>query len=512
MDLLKQLIESLDEAGRRDFKFFLNRFRKKEERKDMELFNLYVKGKADQRGKAKGFLYPDSGQLTAYHATRKRLTRQLVEFITAKGRSEDVTSERQAENLLYISNYFFGRNMDQAAWAFLKQAEQLALKGDNYKLLATLYSLQIEKSQSEFATDLKQIIKEKERFLRLALEEDNANTAYYLIRHELNNALQEKRQIDINKITRRIVKEFGLTKVVMERPKLMYNIIAITRSTILATKEYHTFEPYVIEKFQQMESKGSFNKYNHFYKVNLLYMIAHVLYRNKKFKEALSYLDILYKNLLEYNKNMLPVFYPKYTLLLAAVYNYSGKNKEAIAVLEKIVNDKKVKLDKVSLFSIYLNLSTYYFQKEEYQKSIRLFHNLQHSDKWLSKIMGLEWVLKKNIIECINQFELGNNDVVDLRIRSMEKNFKELFKLPLYKRVHTFLQVVKQLNKNPESGGSREFSELVNSSFEFISPEVEDIQAMTFYMWIEAKILKRKYYDVLIDSMNFRNRQIVNGV
>jgi hypothetical protein len=104
------------------------------------------------------------------------------------------------------------------------------------------------------------------------------------------------------------------------------------------------------------------------------------------------------------------------------------------------------------------------------------------------------------------RYELGNSDIVESRIRAMERNFKQLFKLPTYKRVHTFLKVVQALNKNPQIGVTQEFSQLVNSSFEFISAEVEDIQAMTFYMWIEAKIQKRKYYDVLVDSMNFRNK------
>jgi len=32
-----------------------------------------------------------------------------------------------------------------------------------------------------------------------------------------------------------------------------------------------------------------------------------------------------------------------------------------------------------------------------------------------------------------------------------------------------------------------------------VPEEKEDLQAMTFYAWLKAKYLKRKYYDVLLE-------------
>jgi tetratricopeptide (TPR) repeat protein len=368
----------------------------------------------------------------------------LTEFISSKGKSDDVTSERHIENLLFISRYMFDRKRDQAAWSFLLQAEQLAEKGENYKLLNNIFSFQIENSFTEYAPDLNKIIAEKEKYQALAIEDDNANIAYHLIRHKLNKSLEENQEIDIKEIIKKVLKTYHLTDIVITRPKLMYNIISITRTAILASKEYLKLEPYIIDKYNQIDNRGSFSKYNHFYKISMQYMIAHVLYRNKKFTEALSYLKILYENLLDYNKSHYLFFYPRYALLFAAVLNYSGKNKEAIDLLEKMLKDKKIKMDRSTQLNTFLNLSIYYFQKEQYGKSIRLFQNVNHSDKWLEKVMGREWVLKKNIIECINQFELGNSDTVDSRIKSILKNYKDLFTRPIYTRVETFLKLVKR--------------------------------------------------------------------
>jgi len=151
------------------------------------------------------------------------------------------------------------------------------------------------------------------------------------------------------------------------------------------------------------------------------------------------------------------------------------------------------------MLNTYLNLSTYYFQREEYNKSIRVFQNVQHSDKWLMKIMGFEWVLKKSIIECINQFELGHSDLVEQRLNLIDKNFKEYFHRNLYKRVNTFLVLVRKLNNDPAIATTKEFYSLVEKSFEFIEAEKEDIQAISFYGWLKAKMQRRKYYEVLLE-------------
>ena len=499
MDILYEMIRTLSPEEKKEFRLFLQRYQKKKPDKMQELFQLFAVPTLSSRASVLKKLYPEDENLVAYHATRKRLIKQLSEYIFLQQKKEDSTSEGQTESLLSVAKYLFDRNAEQAGWDFLKQAEELAVKSETYLLLNSIYSFQVEKSMSEFAPGLNDILKKKQETLELALEEDRANTANQIIRHRLMEAMSSGEELNMEKIRQNVLKKYKLTDILPERPRLMYNIISMVRTAALATKDFYSFEPYIIEQFQSAIKKEAFNRYNHRYKVHLLYMITHVLYRNKKFKKSEEYLEQLYQSLLEYNKSQFLVFYPRFCLLKAAVYNYTGRNTKAIQLLNDFLNNKAFSSDKINTLNIYLNLSTYYFQQEQYHSSVTVFRNVQHSDAWLSKIMGREWVLKKNIIECINQFELGHSDLVESRLKSIQRNFQDLFSIPVYKRVQVFLALVKKLNENPPIATSKIFKEEVERSFIFVDAEREDIQAMTFYGWLKGKMENRKYYKVLLE-------------
>jgi hypothetical protein len=503
MDILKELIDGLEETERKEFKVFLNRFRKKSSRIDLKLFNLYCKTSNFKRTEAISKLYTEHDRIEAYHGTRKRLIKHLVEFIPHHVKSVSAESERSVENLLMVAEFLFEKHREDAAWTFLKQAEETARKSESYNLLNTIYSIQIERYQSDLAPELEELIHKKEKYQALAIEDDNANIAYQMIRHELEKSKQEGKEIDLDSISNRILSKYDLKEGVLERPKLIYNLIAIIRSSILLRKEFHKFEPYIEKKFKEINKKGYFNEFNHYYKVNMLYMLAHVKYRNKKFSESEEYLNQLYSNSLLYNKSHYYKIYSKYILLLAAVKTYSGKCKKAIVDLENLVNNKKITLDHSAYLNAYLNLVTYYFYMEEYQKAARCFLKISHSDARLAKIMGREWVLKKMIAEILVQYELGNSDLVDKKIKSINRNFKDLFQRSVYKRVGIYVALLKKLNDNPGIATTQQFRQMVDESFEYVRKEEEDIQATTAFCWIKSKVVNKKYYDVLVHSVNF---------
>ncbi len=497
MDLIQEMVQALSMEEKKDFRLFLQRYQKKKPDKTQELFQLFTEGIPKGRAAVLKKMYPEDENLVAYHATRKRLIRQLSEYIFLQQKRQDITSEGQTESLLFVSKYLFDRHSEAAAWDFLLQAEELAIKTETYLILNSIYSYQIEKSMSEFAPALNRILQKKEQTQELALEEDLANTAHQVIRHQLMEARSSGKEIKMEKVINEVLKKYKLSTILPERPRLMYNLISIYRSTALATKDFYSFEPYIISQFQAALKKNVFTQYNHRYKVHLLYMITHVLYRNKKFKEAESYLEKLNQSLLEYQNSQYLTFYPRYCLLKSAILNYTGRYKEAIELLKDFLTQKKFNADKINTLNVYLNLSTYYFQQQQYHSSVTVFRNVQHSDTWLSKIMGREWILKKDLIECINQFELGHSDLVASRIKSIRKNFKDLFEQSVYKRVQVFLLLVEKLNEQPQIASSKKFREEVANSFVFIEAEREDIQAMTFYGWLKGKMENRNYYDVL---------------
>ncbi len=499
MDLLQEIIHTFSPEEKKEFRNFLQRYQKKKPDKTRELFQLFSGNTSPERSVVLKQLYPEDENLVAYHATRKRLIRQLSEYIFLHHKKLDITSEGQAESLFSVARYLFDRTAEEAGWNFLRQAEELAAQSETYLLLNSIFSYQVEKSLSEFSPPLADILTKKQHALERALEEDRANTAHQVIRHQLMEAMSKGKQIKMDQLIQKVLKTYQLTNILTERPRMMYNLVAIFRSAALAGKDFYSFEPYIIREYTSAEKKKVFNRYNHRYKVHMLYMISHVLYRNKKFREAEQYAEQLLESLMDYQKSQYHLFYPRYCLLKSALLHYSGRPQEAIDLLKDFLKQKNFSTDKTSRLNVCLNLSTYYFQQEQYHSSITVFRTIQHSDRWLSKIMGREWVLKKDLIECINQFELGHNDLVESRIKYLLRNFRDLFELPLYQRVHVFLSLVAKLNRQPYLATSKEFREEVNNSFVFIETEKEDIQAMTFYAWLKGKMERRKYYEVLLE-------------
>lgn len=499
MDLLKELTGSLDQELCKKFYVFLQRHSGKPDRKDKLLFDFYLKHPTFTREDVLKELYAKDRNVEAYHATRKRLIRQLTEFLSAEiPFSEEEGEGRKSYQLFSIARYLFHKNKEEAGWYFLKEAAGLAQLYENFHLLNDIFSFQIQKSHSEYAPDLPEILLEKEKYQKLAIEDDNANSANHLIRYELKKSLAALTPIDLNTLTDQVLQRYKLGNAVLERPRIMFNMVSITRSAILASKDFYSFETYAKERYLELEKRKLFNQYNYTYKLSFIYYIAHVLYRNKKFSESANYLDQLREGMTAFGKRCYDMFYTKYNVLLAAVLNYSGQNNMAIETLEQMLKDKRVLLNKTDLMNVYLNLSIYYFQQEQYGKSVKLFQQVQQSEAWQQKVMGMEWLLKKRIIECINQFELGNTDIVEARLTSIERKFSEVFKRPVYHRVKVFLNLVRLLNENPAVAATKEFADKVEESFEFIDATREDIQAMTFYGWLKAKMVRKRYYEVLL--------------
>ena len=116
--------------------------------------------------------------------------------------------------------------------------------------------------------------------------------------------------------------------------------------------------------------------------------------------------------------------------------------------------------------------------------------------------MGVEWVLKKNMIEIMIQYELDNHEIALNKIRSFERNYSELFNHPLYARSNQFIQTVKTIILDPLILKDKVFIEQVKSTLVKTPSEQEDLQAMSYYAWLKAKMMNLEPYAVLLDIAN----------
>lgn len=499
MDDLKITLNTLSEDDRRELAVFIKRQKKQKHRKDLELYHLLLQTRSYTPAQLIGKLYPDKPNAVAYYALRKRLLRHLTDFILLKRTEEDVTAASSIMGMLSLARYLFDARVDKQAWAHLRKAESLAQANEQYDLLNAVYNLQIEKSDNEYADPLDEIIRKRNLNKQIADEDERANIANSIINQRLQAVRQQGSDLYFDKIIQEVLRTYNLSEAVSKRPSLLYKLMSITRSAILARKDFLSFEPYIISQYHEAEERYGFKKAHQYYKLSLLYMIAHVLYRNKKFDESMRYLALLHESMVGEGKSNYATFYPRYIFLMVANLVFQRRNPEAIALMEELLQSNKLVLSTKDLLTAQLGLSFNYFAQGAFGKANRLLMSIKRSDKWCEGKMGREWVLKKNLGELILQYELGNVDLVLNKVRSFERAFSDLWDEPAYVNVKLYLHLIKELVDHPELIQKPEFIYHVQHTLKFTTFERTDIQALSFYAWLRAKMLQRPYYDVLLE-------------
>ena len=494
MDDLKQIIHTFSVDERKEFVAFAQRQKKLKNRKDLDLFKVLMQKQDFKPNQIIEKLYPTDKNQVAYHAVRKRLMQQLISFILLKSNENQ---EFNTLGLISLAKFLFERKLEKLAWEFLEKAEKTALQNEQYDLLNAVYNLQIEQAESPHAPTLQTIIEKRNQNKILAEQDEKANIANALIRQRLQEVRLQGEELDFSLIIKKILKEYEISEIVAQRPSLLYKMMTIARSAVLVSKDFYHFAPYIVEQYQLVKQQFGFKKQHIQYELHLLYMIAHVLYRNKKFTQSITYLDRFYLLLTQNQTSALyQTFFPRYSLLLSANYALNHQTAEAIKTLENLLKDNKLFLNHEDNLNATLNLSIYYFQEENFKKAIQGFTSIQHSENWLIKKMGKEWTMKKSVIELIAQYELKNYDLVRTKLKNIEKGFAEMLAQPLYKNANVYLYFIKQLIDNPTVKPDKLLTK-IDELFAFDPIAEEDLQEIRFYSWLKAKLLKKKYQEVL---------------
>jgi len=496
MDDLQQIIHSLTKSEQKDFRHFIQRHRYKSSRVDLDLFNLFTHEKQYGKEEILLALYGQKVDRNNYHGTRKRLVKHLNDFIYLQQIDDDESLEAVISKNLILIRHLFSHNLEKLAWKNLRKTEKLALKAELNHQLQLIYELQIEHYDAVYVTQsLKDLVKKREAHADLAREDQNMKIIGSFVRQELDKVKIQAQELDLDRVLDLLLNTFEMQDSLFRRPKLRYNFVLIARGIILANKAFYSFEEYVIRNYNKIAASGYFeNRPSH--RVNMLYIVSHTLYRNKKFAEAISYLNEMVKYLKDVNKGVYNRLNPRYHLLRAACENFRGNLEQSIAVLEELTPGQFV--NREDEFNAKLNRSIYYFEQKDYKKANQILQNLGHTDNWFEKHMGVEWRIKKNMIDVIYQYELGRTELALDRVHSLERIHGNLFKTKKYKRVVVFLGLIKEVIKHPHQVQSISFLERVEHSFDWVDKEREDLQAMSYYAWLKSKMTDKDFYEVII--------------
>jgi hypothetical protein len=477
MDFLEQTIQQLSADEQSEFRQFLQK--RKQERKDLMLFDIIARNKDYEPRVMVNKL--QTTNLNAYHSLRKRLMKELFEFVVFKQLQSDATGASSVMGFISMTRFMLQKNLPDVARYFIRKAEVSAIQLRQYDLLENIYNLMIAHGD-QLHTPVEETIQKWQINSKKYQARQKLNIAYTLIRLQLASARKSGTTLDVEEIVTRVFREFEITIDDANTPEFMYKITSMARS------------------YSRLKKTGAFTRHDFEYEIGFQYMIAHALYRNKKFEEAEKLLDGLESD--DHSKSLRTTeLYPKTIALRASIATYSGRNALAISIIRDALKNDRLRISLAERLNMTLNLSVYYFQAEEFKKANKTLIDIGHSDRWLEDKMGVEWRFKKNMIEVIIQIELRHEDIALSKILSIEKHFALFFQQAAYARARIFLSFIKRLVNQPEIISSKSFAEEVINAQLAWPEEKEDLQAITFFAWLKAKMKKRNYYETLVEVM-----------
>ena len=493
---LKKVLNNFTNEKQEEFISYLKKKNKRNDNKNIQLVILLINDSLSSK-EICNIIYKKDNK-PALHALRKRLFQSIIDFTASSNLKEENSIDMQLIKFILSARTFLQKGQFQIGYKILEKAEITAKEHQLFTILNEVYHTKIQYSYAIPSLNIDEIIINfKENQQQLLLEEE-LNITYAIIRKTLQEVNHNHKIIDIKSMIESVLNEHQIKISSSLSFKSLYQLIQITNISSSQSFEYWNIESFLIETYQLIKNHKSKEKQLS-YHIEILYLISNTLFRNKKFTQSLEYLELMHFYMQEQKSKYFKEYNSKYNLLLALNYNYNGNQEKAINLLEFYIDKKSV--DIISQLDIYLSLIVFYSQNKDLKKAKNLFSKFYHTDKYYIEKAGIEWTIKKNIIEILVQIDLDNIDIVESRILSFKRAYFKHLKNIDQEKVITFLKLIEIYYKNPEIITTKGFEDKVEASFKWIGKEKEDIFMMSFFAWLKAKMTKQDLYLVTLDFM-----------
>ncbi|MFI1744200.1 hypothetical protein [Thalassobellus sediminis] len=497
MNDLNAIISTLSTDEALSFISYLEKKNKRTDTKNIQLFKYLLKN--EYTSKVICHKLYGNEKVNAYHALRKRLYQSIIDFIANVSLQEENSSNMQIIKYILASRKCLTHKQYKVAFKILDKAELLAIENHLFPYLNEIYHTKIQYAYANPSTSLENLISKFKENQKNHFLEDELNMVYAKVRKTLNSITYEGAVIDFQTILNNILKEHNISINDSMSFKSLYQLMSIFGLSAFATNDYLKTEPFLINTYKSIVNHKNKDK-SVYYHIQILYLIANTLFRNKNFKDSQQYLSLMHQEMLHLKKKYYSAFKLKYHLLLALNLNYSNKPDEAIKSLTPFINIKHE--DTETVLDIHLGLVMFYFQKGNYKQASAILSKFYHTDHWYIEKSGKEWVIKKNLMEILLNIELENLDLVESRLLSFKRTYGSYLKDIKQERVLTYLSFVESYYKNPTIITSVKFKETVENSFEWIEKQREDIFVMSFYAWLKSKMESKKLYITTLNLIN----------
>lgn len=493
MDLIKEITLTLSEIDKKEFESFLTRKRPGSNRKDLEIFrNLY------QDYNRVSTLKKSYAGNQNYHAIRKRLSKELTNFLILK-KSISERKENKREGIILMILYFIERKKYQVAWELIIKEEKKAEAYNNIDLNLKIQRLKLSIlpyfNQELFPDIKRKMIKLQNQQAKI----DEFQLYFIQIKNDLKQKIADGNVESPTEIIQDALKQYQNIKSEYNNPTIHLKVIEMIRAEYILNRKFKVFAE-VVQKYYKDFSNEAFDDMmdiNTFAQIE--YIMSYTFLNSRNFVKSLFHLDKL-ESLMKQSDTVRLNFMGKRMAISSFINVFDYKIAKAIEDTELFLANEINKITTQENLNLSLNLSGYYIIVGDYSKATKILNFMSESDKYYQKEMGREWLIRKEMILAIVQTSLGNTEYSLKIMRGIEVKHKDMLEAEQYGMVKHFIDTVKTYIKNPYEADQKVLSEFEKKIDLNKEKTFRDPRLIIFYAWMRSRYVKKDAYDILMEE------------
>ncbi|QOG04742.1 hypothetical protein [Flavobacterium sp. MDT1-60] len=496
MNALHEISNMMNKNDRKAFIHYLSKKNKRKDTGNIELFNSL---KTDDIKLNKKKL-SDKKSTDAYHALRKRLYDNMIDFMANRNFENDTSQENTILRLIVVSRLFFENKLEKTVFKCLAKAEVLAANIEHFSLLNEIYLTQIQFAHFDLSLPIEKIIQNFKTNKKQLEYEQQLNLGYAVLRRELAAINHESRIVDFELLIKNTIETYGISLKQGLTFKSLYQILFIANEYASINNNYALIEPFVVKSYRFISKKANLTDKHLYYHIYILYFIANFYFRNGQFTTSLNYLNSMFTEVKKQSDKYYQRFCLRYFLLLSFNENYLGNFQKAIAIAEKSLALNK-KTDPNDNNDIRLMLIVFYIQQNTGRNAVKEMAKLNHTDSWYEKKMGMDWTIKKCLVEILLHIQEENTELAISRIKSFKRRYKKYLLTVNEERVVHYLLFVEQYVMKPEIIKTEKFQKTIEGFIITSQNGPKDILIMSFLAWLLAKVRQKPIYETTLNLL-----------
>lgn len=484
MNLLYEVVSSLNKEEMRHFTLFSERVTEDADRKDLMLL-AYMR--------RSGVKYSDSfiakklyGSPTspAFYRLKNRLLESLGDFLTLHHLWKSDVNE--LNRYLSLANVFRGKSRPDLALMYLKRAEKKATAVEHFEMLDIVYGNFVKLSNELITVNPESYIdKRKENAEKLnKIRDTDQVLAALTYRLKVTQNVAGDKSTTLNDLDN-IIQRFSSDASLKESKSFQVRIYQVISQILLQQHNYEALEGYLVETLQNFEKRKWFDKQNHDTRLQMLTYTVNSLFRNGKHHDSLAYAGKLGEEIKAYNN----LLYDKYLFFYynSLVINYSAiDRKKALQTLEQFEREIKNKRNSYYDQFLYLNKAILLYQLAKPEEAIRNIVKLYVNDNFMNTAPAIK--LKIFMAELMMQFDAGDPESYTNRSSTFKTQFKMLLKTKDFDRERRFIKLLDKMVKTPGYKKDKKLKAEAESIIKTeVSAAVMDSEIIRYSLWLGEK-------------------------